>query len=126
MSGLKSKLRAVGTWALVALVAALLVAVGLWRHAANLAKATKAALEASEAREKAARESAKRQSELAAKNAETDAGLRADVKAIEAAHAPALAQAQAEKEEATQASASGDVDDVVALARKMRAEGRIR
>lgn len=124
MSLIIARLKGAGVWVAVGLAVVLLVVFGLWRHAARLAAETRKALADSEARAKAARDSAVRTETLGAQKDAAEATHAEAVQAIAVKHDAALAAAHADEQAAL--AAGDDADDVVALARKMRAEGKIR
>lgn len=124
MKAILAKLKGGLVWVVVGLAVVLLAVFGLWRRAARLAAETKRDLADSQARERAAQESAARTEALAV---EKDAADITHEKAVESAtikHETMLAAARDDEYDAI--AAGSDADDVVALAHKMRAEGKIR
>lgn len=112
------------TWALVALAFAALALLFQWQRATALVKETKRKLADSEAREKAARDSAERERNLRAKHDAITASMEEALAEIEVKKRQELDAAKEKREEI--ATASTDVDDLIALGRKKREEGKIR
>lgn len=114
------------TWGLVALAIALLFVLGQWQRARGIIKDTRAELAQRDAENRALHAQRARDKALAAVHAAVDASTKAKLEDIAKKAALDLANAEKRREEARAAAASGDVDALVELGRKMRKEGKVR
>jgi phage terminase Nu1 subunit (DNA packaging protein) len=112
------------TWTLVGLALALLFALGQWARMRSLYKETKRDLADEQARREAAVKSAIRERELKASHDIVKADLEDHLASIEVRRRSELDAAQTKREELN--NASTDPDDLLALGRKKRTEGKWR
>ncbi len=114
------------TWGLVALVLVLAFVFVQWHRMKGIVKDARAELAQKDAENRALHAQRARDKALAAVHAAVDASTKAKLAGIAEKAALDLANAEKRREEARTAAASGDVDALVELGRKMRKEGKIR